>query len=137
MAGWLLYKVDYTIRVSRSRIFTHSWYSYYYKSLVSTTPLEYASMLSNPTRYQFSDWSGLCATGVGNLFLLDGVIIIHCWIFSVPSWSLCDFFHIKEGLKFDSFPTVSYDRFLVSFHQRFGSLITYLHYFLCTIYFYQ
>jgi len=48
--------------------------------LDSLTPLEYASMLSNPARHQFSDdcVSGLCGTDASNL---DRVIITRCWFF--------------------------------------------------------
>jgi len=53
--GWLLYKGDCNIRVSRSHILhvvdirtISRWFE-----MDSSKPLEYASMLSNPTRHQF------------------------------------------------------------------------------------
>jgi len=54
------------------------------------------------TNSQMGYLSGLCATGAGNLFLLDHIIITHYWVFAVSSWSL-----VKGGLKFDSFPIFS------------------------------
>jgi len=46
-----------------------SWYSYCFE-LDSSTPLEYASMLSNSTgtNSQIGHLSSLCATGAGNLY---------------------------------------------------------------------